>query len=78
MWERKLVTMVGVKLGLPGWGIPLYRVLQNFELLNRFNWTDQIFGIGRLDIKNTFYLTKIRCSTIGGSPPNGPSTIQTF
>ena len=30
-------TSVRLKSGVPGWGIPLNRVLQNFELLHRYS-----------------------------------------
>ena len=39
-------TFVQLKLGVPVWGIPLNRVLQNLELLDRQSQMDRIFGMG--------------------------------
>ena len=40
-------TFVQQKLKVLDWRVPLNRVLQAFELLKRFRWMDQIFGMGR-------------------------------
>ena len=40
-------TCVLLKLGVPGWGISLNRVLKILEVLNHYNWMDEIFGAGR-------------------------------
>ena len=53
---------------MPGWGIPLNRDLQNFELLNRWSCMDQIFGMG-MGIKSKLNLTKLGGATMGVSHP---------
>ena len=68
-------TSVRQKSGVPGWGISLNRVIQNFELLTvRARW---IKFSEWVNIKNKLTLTKIGSSAIGAFP-NGPSKIQTF
>ena len=69
-------TFVPRKSGVPGWGIPINRVLQNFELLNRYSLIDQIWKW--IDIKNKLNLTKIRGATMVISPQTGPPKFKAF
>ena len=57
-------------------GPPLNRVLQNFELSNRYSYMDQILGMGRYQ-KQTKRNKNWRCHA-RGFPPTGPNKIQTF